>query len=234
MHKKIWSYKGKQVHIDLDGNNLYGWGISRYLPHGEFKCVKNIDSFDLNSISKNSLYRYILKVDLEYPDELHNLHNNYSLAPERLEITYDILSNYCKKNADKYSIKVGGVKKLVPNLSKKTNYTVHYIKLQLYLSLGMKLIKIHKILKFKQSDWIKKYIEFNTDKGKNAKNEFEKSLFKLMNNSAYGKTMENLRKRINVRLANNAKDLNMLANQLLFLKNILVKILLLFMKLNLS
>ena len=151
MHKKIWSYKGKQVHIDLDGNNLYGWGISRYLPHGEFKWVKNVDSFDLNSISKNSLYGYILKVDLEYPDELHNLHNNYSLAPERLEITYDIFSNYCKKNADKYSIKVGGVKKLVPNLSKKTNYTVHYINLQLYLSLGMKLIKIHKILKFKQS-----------------------------------------------------------------------------------
>ena len=77
-------------------------------------------------------------------------------------------------------------------------------------------------------------MDFSTGKRKNAKNEFEKSLFKLMNNSAYGKTMENLRKRINVRLANNAKDLNMLANQLLFLKNILVKILLLFMKLNLS
>ena len=92
-----------------------------------------------------------------------------------------------QKIADKDSIKVGGVKKLVPNLSKKANYIVHYIHLQLYLSLGMKLIKIHKILKFKQPDWMKKYTDFNTKKRKNAKNEFEKSLFKLMNNSAYGK-----------------------------------------------
>ena len=74
-----------------------------------------------------------------------------------------------KKNVDKYSIKVGVVEKLVPNLSKKPNYTVHYINLQLYLSLEMKLIKIHKILKFKQSDRMKKYIDFNTEKRKNAK-----------------------------------------------------------------
>ena len=142
--------KKKKYIIELDANNLYGWGMSRYLPYGEFKRVKNVDNFDENSISKNTLYGYILEADLEYPDELHNLHD-YPLAPEKLEITYGMMSNYCQKIADKYSTKVGGVKKLVPNLSKKTNYTVHYINLQLYLSLGMKLIKIHKILKFKQS-----------------------------------------------------------------------------------
>ena len=98
------------------------------------------------------------------------------------------------------------LKKLVLNLSKKNNYTVHYIKLQLYLSLGIKLIKIHKIKKFKQFDWMKKYIDFKTEKIKNAKNEFEKSLFKLMNNSAYGKTMENLRKSINFRLVSSVKE----------------------------
>ena len=126
-------------------------------------------------------------------------------------------------------------KKLVPNLSKKTNYTVHYINLQLYLLLGMKLIKIHKILKFKQSDWMKKYTDFNTKKRKNAKNEFEKSLFKLMNNSAYGKTLENLRKRINVRLVNNAKDyLKYVSKPTFISQKILVKILLLFIRLNLS
>ena len=121
--------------IDLDINNLYGWGMSRYLPYGKFKWVKNIDHFDVNSISKNSLYGYNLEVDLKYPDELDNLHNDYPLAPKKLEMSYDMLSNYYQKIADKYSIKVGGSKKIIPKLNKKSNYTVHYINLQIYLSL---------------------------------------------------------------------------------------------------
>ena len=117
-----------------------------------------------------------------------------------------MLSKYCKKIADKYEIKVGDVKKLIPNLGNKTNYVVHYRNLQLYLPLGMKLTKIHKLLKFKQSDWIKKYIDFNTEKRTNAANSFEKDFLKLMINFVYSKTMENLPKRINLRLANNKKD----------------------------
>ena len=90
----------------------------------------------------------------------------------------------------------------------------------MYLSLGMKLIKIHKILKCKLSDWIKKYVDYDTEKTKNAKHEFEKSLFKLMNNSAYGKTMENLRKKIIVRLVNNAQDLKYISEAtFIFQKN---------------
>ena len=80
----------------LDENNLYGWAISSYLPYGGFKWLKNADNFDLNSISENSPIGYILEVDLEYPKELHVLHNNYSLAPKILEIPYDMLSDYCK------------------------------------------------------------------------------------------------------------------------------------------
>ena len=186
----------------LDENNLYGWSMSEYLPYGEFEWLKNVDKLDVMSIDKKSDVGYILEVDLKYPNELHELHN----APEKLTVANDILSNYCKSIADKYEIKVGHIKKLIPNLGNKTKYVVHYKNLQLYLSLGMKLTKIHRVLKFKQSDWMKKYIDFNTEKRMNAANDFEKDFFKLMINSVYGKTMENLRKKINVRFANNKKD----------------------------
>ena len=88
--------------------------------------------------------------------------NDYPLAPEKLAIPYDMLS--VKKIADEFEIKVGDVKKLIANLGNKTNYVLHYRNLQLYLSLGMKLTKIHRVLKFKQSDWMKKHIDFNTEK----------------------------------------------------------------------
>ena len=144
----------------LDMNNLYGWAMSGYLPYGGFKWLKNVDGFDVNSISEKSPIGYILEVDLEYPDELHVLHNDYPLAPEKLAIPYDMLSDYCKKIADEYEIKVVDVKKLISNLGNKTNYVLHYRNLQLYLSLGMKLTKIHRARRFKQSEWMKKYIDF--------------------------------------------------------------------------
>ena len=134
------------------------------------------------------------------------MHNDYPLAPEKLAVSSDMLSKYCKKIADKYEIKVGDVKKLIPNLGNKTNYVLHYRNLQLYLSLGIKLTKIHRMLKFKQSDLMKKYIDFNTEKRTNAASSFEKDFLKLMINSVYGKAMENLQKRINVRPENNEKD----------------------------
>ena len=91
----------------LDMNNLYGWVMSSYLPYGGFKWLKNVDGFDVNSVSEKSPIGYILTVDLEYPDELHVLHNDYPLAPKKLAIPYDLLSNYWKKIADKYEIKNG-------------------------------------------------------------------------------------------------------------------------------
>ena len=100
-----------------------------------------------------------------------------------------------KKNADKYEIKVDDVKKLILNLGNNAKYVLYYRKFLLYLLLGIKLTKIHGVLKFKQSDWIKKYIDFNTEMRKNAVNDFEKYVFKIMINSVFGKKMENLRKR---------------------------------------
>ena len=85
---------------------------------------------------------------LKYPDKIHNLHSHYPLAPENLDISQDMLSKYCSDIAKEYGIKVGGVNKLVPNLRNKEKYLVHYRNLQLYLSLGMKLIKVHRTVKF--------------------------------------------------------------------------------------
>ena len=152
-NKYMWSYDSSEeskFNMYLDANNLYGWAMGQYLPYSEFKWLnkKEISRFCLNSISENSFVGYILVVDFEYPDELHNLHNGYSLAPEKLEVTQNMLSKYCSAFVNKYGIKIGGVNKLVPNLRNKKRYVVHYRNLQLYLSLGMKLIKIHRILRF--------------------------------------------------------------------------------------
>ena len=93
-------------------NNFYGWGLGSYLSYGGFKQLKNVDNFDVNSISEKSPIGYILEVDLEYLEELHVLHNDYPLAPEKRAVSSDMLSKYCKKIADKYKIKVGDVKKI--------------------------------------------------------------------------------------------------------------------------
>ena len=162
--------------------------------------------FNVNSISENGSSGYILEVDLTYPKQLYELHNDYLLAPEKFAIPYEMLSHYYKRIVDEHRIKVGDVKKLISNLGDKTNYIVHYGSLQLYLSLGMKLNKIHRALKFKQTDSMKTYIDFNTEKRKNVTNSFEKDFFKLRINSVYGKTMENLRKIITVKIVNNDKD----------------------------
>ena len=199
------SSKESKYIICLDVNNLYGWAMSQYSPYIGFEWLnqKEISDFCLDSISKNSSIGYILEVDLEYPCELHELQNDYPLAPEKHKISQSMLSNYCFNIANKYGIKIGGVNKLAPNLDNKSKYVVHYRNLQLYLALGIKLTKVYKILKFKQPDWLKKYIDFNTDKRKSAANSFKKDFFKLMNNSVFGKTMEN--HKISVELINNPK-----------------------------
>ena len=98
---------------------------------------------------------------------------------------------------------ISNVNKLVQNLGNKSKYVIHYRNLQLYLSLGMKLTKLHRILKFNQSDWLKNTLTLNTDKRKkNAANSFEKDFLKLQNNSIYVKTTENLRKRLSVLIIN--------------------------------
>ena len=153
---------------------------------------KEINKVDLGKYKADVKKRLILEVDLEYPQELHNLHNDYPVAPEKLKVSNNMLSGYCKRIIEKYNISIGQVNKLIPTLKDKTEYVLHYQNLQLYLDLGLKIKKVHRVLEFDQSPWLKQYIDFNTGKRKHAKNSFEKDFFKLMNNSVFGKTMENL------------------------------------------
>ena len=208
-YMKCYDSSKKSKHITyLDANNLYGSVMCQCFPCSRFKWLNEteISDFCLNSISENSSIGYVLKVDLEYPSKFDDFHNDYPLSPEKLEISQNILSKYCSNIANKYEIKIDGANKLVSNLGSKNNYVVHYKNLQLYLSLGMKLTKVHRILGLNQSDWFKKYVDFNTDKRNNAVNSFETDFLKLMYNSVFGKTMENLRKTISAKLINNAKD----------------------------
>ena len=170
----------------LDANNLYGWAMSQKLPVHSFKWLSNKE---IENLYNNQIVQVwekmpcILEVDLSYPEELHDLHNDYPLCPERVE---------CDK----------GVKKLIPNLRDKNNYVIHYKNLMQCLRLGMKLKKIHRGIKFIESDFMKSYIDMNTNLRTQAKNNFEKDFFKLMNNSVFGKTMENIRNRVNIKLVN--------------------------------
>ena len=115
--KRYGSIKDNTI-VYWDANNLYGWVMIQPLPVSDFKFLtqKEINKFNLDSTSENSEIGYILECDLEYPEELHDLHNDYPLCPEKIEISSNMLSKYCSDIANKYSRKVGGVKKLIPNL----------------------------------------------------------------------------------------------------------------------
>jgi hypothetical protein len=163
----------------LDANNLYGWAMSQKMPTHRFKWMNE------SEIENWKKHPCILEVDLEYPTQYHNLHNDYPLAPERLTIR--------------------GVEKLVPNLRNKTKYVVHHETLKAYEGLGLRITKVHRAIKFEESAWMKQYIDLNTQLRTVAKNDFEKDFFKLMNNSVFGKTMENIRNRVDIQLVTTEK-----------------------------
>lgn len=173
------------------------------LPTGGFKWLTPNQINELDILLGYSIL--ILEEDLEYPHELHDLHNDYPLATEKTKATKDMLSPYCRKIQEKYNVSIGQVNKLVPTLANKEKYVLHYRNLELYMSLGLKLKTTHRALEFNQSSWLAQYINYNTKKRMQAKNAFEKDFFKLLNNSVFGKTIENLWKRCDPRLATGHK-----------------------------
>ena len=174
----------------LDANNLYGWAMSQPLPTGGFHWVDLDESNGfkhvVDELAKCKDHGYVLEVDVAYPKELHNYHND--------------LPFMCGK------IKINGVDKLVPNLYYKRKYVVHIKALKQAIDHGLVLERIHRAIEFKQSAWMREYIDFNMRLRIAAKNDFEKDFYKLMNNSVFGKAMENICKHRNIKLVNNEEE----------------------------
>ena len=179
----------------LDANNLYGWVMSKKLLVNGFKWLDSdkINEDFIKNYDENNDKGYILEVDVKYPKRLHELHSDLPFLSERMEV------NKCKK--------------LVCNLFNKKKYVVHINALKQALNHGLKLKKIHRVIKFNRKEWLKPYINMNTELRKVAKNDFEKDLFKLMNNSVFGKTMENIRKHRDIKLVTTDKKRSKLVSE---------------------
>ena len=171
-NKYIGKPEGKSSFLQyLDANNLYGWAMSQKLPTGGFKWVDDISKFTsekIGSLAIDDSKGYLLEVDDKYPEELHDSHNDLPFMCEKMVIN--------------------NVEKLVPNLYDKRNYVIHIRALDQALRHGLILEKVHRMIEFNQSAWLRPYIDFNTQLRTKAKNNFEKDFFKLMNNSVFGKT----------------------------------------------
>ena len=182
----------------LDANNLYGHSMSKSLPYKNFKWSDDL-TLDLKNLQTG-----IYEVDIEIPENLHNKFIDYPLCPEIKSISENMLSEYQKYLYDKLNIKYNEKdKKLILDLLPKKNYKVYYKNLEFYLKLGLKVIKVHRILTFDEKPFLKEYIDLNTELRKKSKNNLEKDLLKLMNNAIFGKSMENVLNRSKIKLINN-------------------------------
>ena len=182
----------------LDANNLYGWAMSQKLPVRNFKWIEKGDISKFNeafikNYDENSDKGYILEVDVKYPEKIRMLHSDLAFLPERMKI------NKCTK--------------LTCTIRNRENYVVHIKALKQVVNHGLELTKVHRIIEFDQEAWLKPYIDMNTNLRKDAKNDFEKDFFKLMNNSVFGKTMENVRNHRDIKIVTTDKRRSILASE---------------------
>ena len=179
----------------LDANNPYGWAMSKELPVNGFRWleINEINEEFIKNYNENDNKDFIIEVDVRYPKRLHKLHSDLPFLPKRMKI------DKCNK--------------LVCNLFNKKKYVVHINSLKQALNHGLKLKKTHTVIKFNQEEWLKPYIDMNTKLRKEAKNDFKKDLFKLMNNSVFRKTMENIRNHRDINLVTTDKKRSKLVSE---------------------
>ena len=189
----------------IDQNNLYGNALRKALPHSEFSWVEDLSIFThdfILSLDEEGEWGYTFEVDLGYPKHIHHSTADFPLAPETGEITYDMFSIFMKEfhhtlNPNQ-TYKTS--RKLLLTQYNKEHYFVHFAVLKFYLEMGLTLDKVHRVIKYKQKAWLKEYIDFNSQQRALSRNDFDKAFYKLKNNALFGKTMEDVRKRLNYKL----------------------------------
>ena len=192
--------------------------MSQMLPSGGFKWkAVGTESLDywikfVMEQDDNQDTGYFFEIDIEYPENLHEKHDTFPCAPEHMKIEEEMLSQYQKDLGDKLGVKYGG-SKLCLTLKDKEKYVLHYRNLKQYLSLGLKLKTVHRVLEFKQSKWLEPYIKLNTNLRRTANNKFDEDQAKLMNNSYFGKTCENVRSYKEVKIVTNKEKIEKLGKK---------------------
>eukprot|EP01059_Diplonema_ambulator_P031689 TRINITY_DN58_c0_g1_i11.p1 TRINITY_DN58_c0_g1~~TRINITY_DN58_c0_g1_i11.p1 ORF type:complete len:1430 (+),score=280.14 TRINITY_DN58_c0_g1_i11:4710-8999(+) len=195
----------------IDANNLYGWAMSKNLPYSDFKWVDADGLESLNDVNFKDFYSQCkdrikdmddglrLEVTLRYPQHLWDMHHDFPLAPYNRAVNESELTDYQKEMQSDFHLKAGNSKKLVADFhQRKMIVDLEY--LFLLVEQGLEVVEIHRAVRFERKAWMKPFIDFNTSQRAKAKNDADKDLFKLMNNSVYGKTMENVRNRMKARV----------------------------------
>ena len=191
--------RGERKIVYEDMNNLYGWSMSQYLPTGDFHEIK-VTKGNLKTILRtpdNIEHGFLIECDLEYPSSIHKKTNYFPFLPEKKTLKVEDFSpNMTTNKPEKYK----PTEKLIMDQTVEQRYFLHYRDLKFYIRHGIRILNVHTVYMFKQSSWLATYINYNTKQRSKAKTEFEKHFYKLMNNSFYGKTIENIRKRLNLDL----------------------------------
>jgi hypothetical protein len=217
-YMESWDRSKEESYIlYLDANNLYGWAMSRKLPISDFRFATTWQVAEMLEETSRGVWKIkdlpedtgaFLEVDLDYPEGLHDAHNDYPLAPEQMAVKDTQLSpTQCSWLVEMGKFKNADSDKLCGTLLNKRKYVIHVDLLRFYLKHGLVLRHVHRVVLFKQEAWLEPYIRFNTERRAVAVTKATKEFYKLLNNAVFGKTMENVRNRSNLQLVTDRKSL---------------------------